>query len=661
MDIPRPASYDVSDYLGMVRRHWWIVLAFLLAGAVGATLGARTQPKVYESTASVLVSPVGSQDANASGGRTNAAINLDTEAQLVTSTDVATAAGGALKVSTPPATLAGNVRVSVPANTTVLNITYSAGTAAAAQSGAHAFAIAYLAARGNAAQAEVTAELTTLTTKLTQYQASLNQLSGRLATMPVNDPNRASVSSQINTLTTQINALTTRQNELTTTAVTPGRIISDAALPGSPARPSIPLFAASGALLGLLLGVAVAALRQRTDRRVRRGVDLARRADMPVLGQLPPRTQIRLDDVFPPFGAAGRMFNRLRNEALASLRPGDQVIVVTGASRGAASTLVAANLAASLGRSGSEVVLICAHLPESLLDTAPATRLLGVRATPGLSDVLAGKVTLDEAVQRAPRNPWLRVLTTGGTASAGGLLQSPALRETLDRLRSDAEYVVVEAPSTAASADAQSLASLADAAIVAVELRRTSHAEVVDAAEQMRRVGTPVLGAVIMPRLQTDAENGPARTQHRQVRPLNTPAPRTAPSPSRAEAPTRPTATRSDAAGRGDIPGHPDASGRADTAGRPDGAGRSAVRSDASARAAERVDAPGRSAERTTTGADRPYTGTGQATATVAAERPADAPRAGRPVGPQPAGRATDETAVISRIDDAGHGDKAGR
>src|SRR3954462_10063541 len=106
MDIPRPASYDVSDYLGMVRRHWWIVLAFLLAGAVGATLGARTQPKVYESTASVLVSPVGSQDANASGGRTNAAINLDTEAQLVTSTDVATAAGGALKVSTPPATLA---------------------------------------------------------------------------------------------------------------------------------------------------------------------------------------------------------------------------------------------------------------------------------------------------------------------------------------------------------------------------------------------------------------------------------------------------------------------------------------------------------------------------------------------------------------------------
>ncbi len=400
------------------------------------------------------------------------------------------------------------------------DITYAAPTAAQAQAGAHAFATAYLTARQTAAQADITDQITALTTKVAQYQASLTQLSGRLATLPVNDPNRAALTSQISTLTNQINTLTTRQNDLATTAVTAGRVISDAPLPSRPARPSIPLFAASGALLGLLLGIVAAAVRQRMDRRVRRAVDLTRRADVAVLGELPKRTHVRFDDVFPPFGAAGRMFNRLRNEALASLRMDDQVIVVTGASRGAASTLVAANLAAALGRSGSEVVLVCAHLPESLLDTAPATRLLGVRATPGLSDVLAGKVALADAVQQAPRNPWLRVLTTGGTASAAGLLQSPALRDTLDRLRAEADYVVIEAPSTAASADAQSLASLADAAILAVELRRTTHAEVVDAAEQLRRVGTPLLGAVVMPRLVAEAETAGGRTAvHRPVRP----------------------------------------------------------------------------------------------------------------------------------------------
>ena len=55
--------------------------------------------------------------------------------------------------------------------------------------------------------------------------------------------------------------------------------------------------------------------------------------------------------------------------------------------------------------------------------------------------------------------------------------------------------------SVVSSADAQSLASLADAAIIAVELRRTRNTEVADAADQLRRVGTPLLGAVVLPRL----------------------------------------------------------------------------------------------------------------------------------------------------------------
>ena len=64
---------------------------------------------------------------------------------------------------------------------------------------------------------------------------------------------------------------------------------------------------------------------------------------------------------------------------------------------------------------------------------------------------------------------------------------------------------MVEAPPAAASADAQSLASHADTAILAVELRRTRVAEIVDAADQLRRVGTPLLGAVVFARLRKPA------------------------------------------------------------------------------------------------------------------------------------------------------------
>jgi len=52
------------------------------------------------------------------------------------------------------------------------------------------------------------------------------------------------------------------------------------------------------------------------------------------------------------------------------------------------------------------------------------------------------------------------------------------------------------------SADAQSLAGIADAAILVVETGRTELIEVADAAEQLHRIGTPVIGAVVLPRIR---------------------------------------------------------------------------------------------------------------------------------------------------------------
>ncbi|GAA2391156.1 Wzz/FepE/Etk N-terminal domain-containing protein [Dactylosporangium salmoneum] len=500
------------DLLGMARRHWWLVLALVLAGLAGAVQFTTTQTKVYESSTSVLVSPIGNgQDANSTNGRTKGDINLDNEAQLVTSTTVATDAAALMRSTTPPDTLAAQVRVEVPPNTTFLLITFSADTAQQAQAGSHAFAEAYLRNREESAKADVAGRIAILNDKINQLNAGLTQINNKLASLKQNDPNRPNLESQRSTSTAQINTLAGQLNQLLTATVSAGKITRDADLPRSPVKPNRLLNLASGAMAGLLLGVGAAMLRERLDQRVRRPSDLPRRVDVAVLAGVPGRVKPRLDDVFAPFGAGGRIFNRLRNEVLASIPApagGDarvalagQVVVVAGASRGAASTVVAANLAAAFARTGAETVLVCAHLPDSLVDTASVHRMLGVRAVPGLSDVLAGRFSLSSATQRAPRHPNLSVVTTGGTASAGGLLQSQALRDTLATLRERAAYVVVEAPSTATSADAQSLAALADAAIVAVELRRTRNTEIADAADQLRRVGTPLLGAVVLPRL----------------------------------------------------------------------------------------------------------------------------------------------------------------
>ncbi|WP_285471474.1 Wzz/FepE/Etk N-terminal domain-containing protein [Actinoplanes sp. NBRC 101535] len=534
MEAPRPASADISHYLGALRRHWWIALVATGAGLGAGAVVTQTMPKVYESATSVLVQSV-DQDTNAQGGRTKGAVNLDTEAQLVGSGAVAVKAGTLLRSGISPVELARSVSVQVPANTTVLVITFQADTPQKAQAGSHAFAEAYLRNREETARYQLDKQIRSLNLKVKQLTGALTGINARLASAVPGSPTESNLLSLRNNSQNQLNSLTGRLNELTTTTVGGGSIISDARLPETPSSPNTWLNIGAGAMIGLLLGLCLAYLRERFDRRLVTAADVRDRGRVPVLATLDERSTPHFDDVLQPYGPGGRVFNRLRNEVLASLEPDDQIIVVTGTSRGSASTLVAANLAAALARTGSDVVLIGAHLPDSVVDAAPLARMLGVSAVPGLSDLLAGRVGLSRALQRTPRIPSLRVITTGGAATAAGLMQSQRLKDTLQALRGQGGYVVIEAPSTSSSADAQSLASLADAAILAVELRRSRRPALEDATEQLQRVGTRLLGAVVMPRLTVP------RPSEIEAPAVTLPAPSPRPSPAKDDGHEAPT------------------------------------------------------------------------------------------------------------------------
>ncbi|GIG58470.1 hypothetical protein Lfu02_28420 [Longispora fulva] len=438
MDVSRPATYDLSDYLSALRRSWWVAVLAAALGFAGATAFTMTQHKLYESSASVLVQPTGVTDTNVTGGRTKGDINLDTEAQLVKSTAVATDAGKLMRSAKTAPQLAHRVSVAVPPNTSVLVITYSEHSPRAAQAGAHAFAEAYLANRNESAKADLTGQAGTLDRKIKQVNADLASLPTTL------DRAQPEVESRRSNLSNQLNTLTSRLNQLATTTVNGGKIISDADLPHQAIKPSVPLNLGSGALAGLVIGIGIALGRERFDRRVRRGIDLPRRAGVPLLAEL-----AEIDDRYDPGTESGRAFARLRNEIACGEH---RLIVVTGAAPGSAATLVAANLAGAFAHAGNNVSLLTQHAQD-----------------------------------------------------ATGQLQVESVRRTLDKLRARADYVIIEAPSTAASADAQSLASLCDAAIMAVEARRCTHAQVLDAADQLRRVDTALLGGVLTPRLRAQA------------------------------------------------------------------------------------------------------------------------------------------------------------
>ena len=271
-------------------------------------------------------------------------------------------------------------------------------------------------------------------------------------------------------------------------------MINSPKLPDAPTDPNPKIYLPSGLLLGVLVGLGFAALLQRVDKRVHNEADLRRTSGLPVLTTVPIN---RLSSIAAGISShsspAGQAFRRLRN-LLVSKYPGSgQIILVAGVAKGVSGSLVAANLASTLARAGSDTVLVCADLRSR--STLP---LVGLEDDKGLAEVLIGSTELAKVRRAVPGLPRLQVVGPG-MVDAEEWVQSEALVDLLQQLQQErSAFVVVEAPPTSVSADAQALAALADVVILAVEGRHTLRRDVSDAIDEFDRVGAEVLGSVLV-------------------------------------------------------------------------------------------------------------------------------------------------------------------
>jgi Mrp family chromosome partitioning ATPase/capsular polysaccharide biosynthesis protein len=479
----------LSDYFTLLRRHWVAVFLCLALGVGGAIAYMELAPKEYRSTASVLVTAV---DADNGGNQANS-INLDTEAQLVTATETVSLAADALHADADAAKdLTDRVGVSVPPNTEILDISFTGTTPEAAQRGALAFAQAYLDQRKATAQAGIDATIQSQEDRKKAFSDQIPALTDQAARQPEGSAQRNALEAQINALYGQIAGIEQSQTRLRSTVLSPGEIVTQPALPASPSSPNLIISLAAGVALGLLLGIGIAALRHRADDVIRTPEDLYRRTRVPVATVLSTRLHQGEVAVLPPLSADGRGYARLRNLVTTSLEESSRrVVIVAGVRRGGGP--VAANLAASLARAGEEVFLLCADVFGNT-----ATALMADPPSAGMAEVLAGEKSVDSVSRRLAGIPGLRIMGPGRDPDrADALLQTRSPRKLVDELLSTASYVVIEAPPTTDSPDAQTLANVAEIAVLVVESGETTAREVLDACAQLESMHTAVLGAVI--------------------------------------------------------------------------------------------------------------------------------------------------------------------
>jgi capsular polysaccharide biosynthesis protein/Mrp family chromosome partitioning ATPase len=512
---------DTAGLLAAVRHRWWVVALFAVLGIVGAAVATQAIPSTYEATTTLLVTPTGTDQASSTSTAATKLVNLDTEAQIVTSAAVAERVKTALRSPKTASELAGDVKVEVPPNTTLLSIHATAGTPAEAQAESRGFAEAYLAQRAEVANAAVAAQVKVFQARINDVTKRLQLVSGQAVTLPADSPDRAYAELQQRILIDQITSLSQEQSKLEAITVTPGRVLSLAALPGAAQQSGPIVYVAAGLLLGLVLGLAVTLLLARLDGRIRWPGDIEALGHVPLLGAIPSAGQQGKRGLLPAVAASaspiGQAFGQIRNGITTALPNRPATLLVAGTEPGPGASVVAANLAVALARSGVPVLMVCADLEGSSVE-----RLLGLEGlTPakGLSEALTTDVDPPTLLRASPAVRGLWVLGTGiAKADAADLLQSRQFEWVLSVIQEES-YVVVEAPPTSAGAEAQAMARLCDAATLVVEAGRTRLDALDEGARQISRVGTTLLGAIMVER-----QPGPARKPAKPKLPAQAPA-----------------------------------------------------------------------------------------------------------------------------------------
>jgi capsular exopolysaccharide synthesis family protein len=169
-------------------------------------------------------------------------------------------------------------------------------------------------------------------------------------------------------------------------------------------------------------------------------------------------------------GRAGEQYRILRTKVLHH-PTNPHLILVSSPGPGDGKTVTAINLAGALSlKTESKVLLIDSDFRRSSVH-----KELGFPLAPGLSDVLAGSVTLEQAVIRTEQYPSLYVMTAGeGKRNPSELLDSAVWRALVERLRKEFQYIILDSPPIAAVADYLLLQEVCDGVLVVIRPDHTS-------------------------------------------------------------------------------------------------------------------------------------------------------------------------------------------
>lgn len=431
---------DLRERVRLLRRRWRLIALCILLALTAAIAYTGTRTRTYTATAQLFVAAqersVGDINSAYTGGLYTQQ-RVKSYVSLLTSTRTGALVKADLGLTDRPEAIAGEISASAPLETVLINVYVTDASPARAQRIANSL--------GRVFPIEV----------------------NRIETPPSGGPSPVRVI-----------------------------MVQSAGLPKNPTSPRPKLNLLLGLLVGLAAGIGTALLRENLDTSVKGSEQTRELIGAPVLGAInydPDAAKKPLVVVTSPSSARAEAFRQLRtNLQFVDIEHPLRSVVFTSSIPAEGKSTTTCNLAITLTQAGLRVCLV-----EGDLRRPRIADYMGMEGAVGLTSVLLGRTSLDDALQ-----PWgggaLQVLASGPLPpNPSELLGSQGMQDLLRELERRFDIVLIDAPPLLPVTDAAVLGTLTSGLVMLVRSNSTKREQVEGAVATVHAVGGTILGAVL--------------------------------------------------------------------------------------------------------------------------------------------------------------------
>jgi tyrosine-protein kinase Etk/Wzc len=230
-------------------------------------------------------------------------------------------------------------------------------------------------------------------------------------------------------------------------------------------KPKKPLILALGALLGLILGIAIVFSRKALHQTIDNPEILEQILGLPVYATVPLSKEVNLTRALKDKAKKQKSLLAIENvtdpaiESLRSLRTSlhfalleakNNIVMITGPAPSIGKSFISSNFAAVLSSGEQRVLLIDADMRKGYLHN-----LLNLNMSPGLSGLISNKHNLEETIHKvAVGNASMDVITRGQTPpNPSELLMHSHFKELLNELSKRYDLILIDTPPVHAVTD----------------------------------------------------------------------------------------------------------------------------------------------------------------------------------------------------------------